>query len=124
MNAPREQAPSGSADASILLATIYGGYGNSTAMALATAANPTLNQGSTTGVGLYGSLTLAMIAQIIVNTETNAIAAFSGTSLPLEPHQPLRGGWLLQRNAANARSKPPRPIRSTRTSWWQAPERT
>ena len=84
VNAPREQAPSGSADASILLATIYGGYGNSTAMALATAANPTLNNvhpREHDGAGLYGSLTPATIAQIIVNTETNAIAAFSGTSL-------------------------------------------
>lgn len=68
--APQEQAPSGSPDASILLATLYGGS-SSTAQALATAA----------GGALYGNLSTATIDQIIVNTETNAIAAFYGTSL-------------------------------------------
>jgi outer membrane autotransporter protein len=66
--APREQAPAGGPDASILLATIYGG---STAAALALAP---------TG-GLYGALSTGTINQIIVNTETNALAAFYGTSL-------------------------------------------
>jgi outer membrane autotransporter protein len=66
--APQEQAPAGGPDASILLATIYGG---STAAAQALAP---------TG-GLYGDLTTATINQIIVNTETNALAAFYGTSL-------------------------------------------
>ncbi len=68
--APREQAPTGGPDASILLATIYGG---STAAA----------QGLANSVGgaLDGNLSTATINQIIVNTETNALAAFYGTSL-------------------------------------------
>jgi outer membrane autotransporter protein len=68
--APREQAPTGGPDASILLATVYGG---STPAA----------QGLANSVGgaLYGNLSTATINQIIVNTETNAIAAFYGTSL-------------------------------------------
>jgi len=66
--APAEQAPSGGPDASILLATVYGG---STAAAKALAP---------TG-GIYGSLSTGTINQIIVNTETQALAAFYGTSL-------------------------------------------
>ncbi|MDR3535075.1 MAG: autotransporter domain-containing protein [Acetobacteraceae bacterium] len=66
--APREQAPAGGPDASILLAPIYGG---------STAAAQTL---APTG-GLYGNLATGTINQIIVNTETNALAAFYGTSL-------------------------------------------
>jgi outer membrane autotransporter protein len=66
--APREQAPAGGPDASILLATVYGG---STTAALALAP---------TG-GIYGKLSTATINQIIVNTETQALAAFYGTSL-------------------------------------------
>jgi outer membrane autotransporter protein len=68
--APREQAPAGGPDASILLATVYGG---STAAAQALA--------SSVGGALYGNLSTGTINQIIVNTETNAIAAFYGTSL-------------------------------------------
>ncbi len=73
--APQEAAPSGGPDASILLATIYGGS-SATAKALANAAN-----GGTGGFGLDGSLSTATINQILVNTETNALAAFYGTSL-------------------------------------------
>jgi len=66
--APREQAPLGGPDASILLATIYGGS--------STAAQTLAPSG-----GLYGNLSTNTINQIIVNTETNALAAFYGTSL-------------------------------------------
>ena len=66
--APREQAPSGAPDASILLATVYGGN---------SAAAQTLAPSG----GMYGNLSTNTINQIIVNTETNAIAAFYGTSL-------------------------------------------
>jgi outer membrane autotransporter protein len=70
--APREQAPAGGPDASILLATLYGGA-NSNAATAALAAS--------VGGGLYGNLANSTINQIIVNTETNALAAFYGTSL-------------------------------------------
>ena len=73
--APQEAAPAGGPDASILLATLYGGS-SATAKALANAAN-----GGTDGSGLLGSLSTGTIDQIIVNTETNALAAFYGTSL-------------------------------------------
>jgi subtilase-type serine protease len=73
--APQEAAPVGGPDASILLATIYGGS-SATAKALANAAN-----GGTDGSGLLGNLSTGTINQIIVNTETNALAAFYGTSL-------------------------------------------
>ena len=66
--APREQAPAGASDASILLAPLYGG---STSYAQTLAPNG----------GLYGNLSTNTINQIIVNTETNALAAFYGTSL-------------------------------------------
>jgi outer membrane autotransporter protein len=66
--APREQAPSDGPDASILLATIYGG---------STAAAETLAPNG----GIYGDLASATINQIIVNTETQALAAFYGTDL-------------------------------------------
>ncbi len=66
--APREQAPAGMADASILLATLYGGT-SAAALALAP-------QG-----GIQGSLSTATINQILVNTEGEAFAAFYGTSL-------------------------------------------
>jgi subtilase-type serine protease len=68
--APREGAPAGTGDASILLATVYGG---STPAAQALA--------SSVGGALYGNLSKNTINQIIVNTETNALAAFYGTSL-------------------------------------------
>jgi subtilase-type serine protease len=73
--APQQAAPAGGPDASILLATIYGGS-SATAQALANAAN-----GGTNGSGLLGSLSTGTIKQIIVNTETNALAAFYGMSL-------------------------------------------
>ena len=73
--APREAAPAGGPDASILLATIYGGS-SATAKALANAAN-----GGTDGSGLLGNLATSTVNQIVVNTETNALAAFYGTSL-------------------------------------------
>jgi subtilase-type serine protease len=73
--APREAAPPGGPDASILLATIYGGS-SATAKALANAAN-----GGADGFGLDGSLSTSTINQILVNTETNALAAFYKTSL-------------------------------------------
>ena len=73
--APQEAAPAGGPDASILLATIYGGS-SATAKALANAAN-----GGTDGSGLLGNLATSTVNQIVVNTETNALAAFYGTSL-------------------------------------------
>jgi len=66
--APREAAPAGGPDASILLATVYGG---STSAAKVIAPNG----------GTLGNLQTGTINQIIVNTETNALAAFYGTSL-------------------------------------------
>jgi len=66
--APREAAPAGGPDASILLATLYGGS-TSAAQNLAP-----------TG-GIYGNLSTNTINQIIENTETNALAAYHGTSL-------------------------------------------
>jgi len=66
--APQEAAPAGGPDASILLATIYGG---STSAAQVLAPNG----------GIDGKLSTNTINQIIVNTETNALAAFYGTSL-------------------------------------------
>lgn len=68
--APREGAPAGGPDASILLATVYGG---STGQAQALA--------KSVGGPLYGNLSSATINQIIVNTEGNALAAFYGTPL-------------------------------------------
>lgn len=66
--APREQAPTGGPDASILLAPLYGG---STSAAKTIAPNG----------GLYGQLTTGTINQILVNTEGNALAAFYGSAL-------------------------------------------
>lgn len=66
--APREAAAAGGPDASILLATVYGGD--------STAAKTIAPNG-----GLLGSLSTNTINQIIVNTETNAFAAFYGTAL-------------------------------------------
>jgi len=66
--APREQAPAGGPDASILLAPLYGG---STSAARTIAPNG----------GLYGQLSTGTINQILVNTETNALAAFYGNPL-------------------------------------------
>lgn len=66
--APREAAPIGGPDASILLAPIYGG---STSAAKTLAPNG----------GIYGSLQTDTINQIIVNTEGQALAAFYGSAL-------------------------------------------
>ena len=66
--APREQAPAGGPDASILLAPLYGG---STSAAKTIAPNG----------GLYGQLSTGTINQILVNTETNALAALYGSAL-------------------------------------------
>jgi subtilase-type serine protease len=66
--APREAAPAGGPDASILLATVYGGD-SAAAKAIAPSG------------GMFGSLQTSTINQIIMNTETNAIAAFYGTPL-------------------------------------------
>ncbi|KTS39037.1 autotransporter [Methylobacterium indicum] len=66
--APREAAPSGGPDASILLAPLYGG-----SSAAAQRIAPT--------GGLYGTLATDTINQIVVNTESNAIAALYGTPL-------------------------------------------
>ena len=66
--APREAAPTGGPDASILLAPLYGG---STTAAAQIAP----------GGGLYGSLRTSTINQIVVATETNALSAFYGTPL-------------------------------------------
>ena len=66
--APREQAPSGAPDASILLATLYGG--DSAAAKLIAPSG-----------GLDGDLASSTIEQIVVNTEGKALAAFYGTSL-------------------------------------------
>ncbi|KQP10024.1 autotransporter [Methylobacterium sp. Leaf99] len=64
--APREAAPAGGPDPSILLATLYGG---STAAARTIAPNG----------GLHGQLATDTIQQIVVNTQTNALAALYGT---------------------------------------------
>jgi subtilase-type serine protease len=66
--APREQAPAGGPDAAILLAPLYGGSTG--------AARTIAPQG-----GLYGQLSTATINQIVVNTESNALAAFYGSPL-------------------------------------------
>ncbi|WP_243961388.1 autotransporter domain-containing protein [Methylobacterium sp. J-072] len=66
--APREAAPAGGPDASILLAPLYGG---STTAARTLAPNG----------GLYGQLSTDTINQIVVNTQTNALAAFYGSPL-------------------------------------------
>ncbi|MCJ2033928.1 autotransporter domain-containing protein [Methylobacterium sp. J-068] len=66
--APREAAPAGGPDASILLASLYGGSSDAAA------------QIAPRG-GLYGSLQTSTINQILVNTETNALSAFYGTPL-------------------------------------------
>jgi hypothetical protein len=66
--APREQAPTDGPDASILLATVYGG---SSAAALTLAPNG----------GIDGKLATSTINQILVNTEGEALAAFYGTDL-------------------------------------------
>ncbi len=66
--APREAAPAGGPDASILLATIYGG---NSAAATTIAPNG----------GLQGNLSTNTINQIIVNTEGTALAAFYGSPL-------------------------------------------
>ncbi|VIO78305.1 autotransporter domain-containing protein [Bradyrhizobium ivorense] len=66
--APREAAPAGGPDASILLATVYGGD-SAAAKTIAPAG------------GMFGSLSTSTINQILVNTETNAIAPFYGTAL-------------------------------------------
>lgn len=74
--APREAAPAGGPDASILLEPIFGGS-TTAATAIATATT----NGGTQAAGINGSLSTATINQIIVNTETTALAAFYGTSL-------------------------------------------
>jgi len=66
--APREAAPKSGPDASILLATVYGGD-SAAAKAIAPAG------------GMFGSLTTNTINQILVNTETNAIAPFYGSDM-------------------------------------------
>ncbi len=66
--APREAAPAGGPDASILLAPLYGG-----SSAAAQKIAPT--------GGLSGTLATDTINQIVVNTESNAIAALYGTPL-------------------------------------------
>ncbi len=66
--APQEAAPAGGPDASILLATLYGGD--------TTAARTLAPNG-----GIYGALATSTINQILVDTETNALAAFYGTPL-------------------------------------------
>ena len=63
-----DAAPAGGPDASILLATVFGG---STSAAQAIAPNG----------GINGRLATGTINQILLNTETSAIAAFSGTPL-------------------------------------------
>ena len=66
--APREAAPANGPDASILLAPLYGGS--------STAAQQIAPNG-----GLTASLQTATINQIVVNTESEALAAFYGTPL-------------------------------------------
>ena len=77
--APREAAPTSTGDASILLATVYGG-------------SSAAGQGLAASVGgaLYGNLSTNTINQIIVNTETNALAAFYGTTLSYWARPPQR----------------------------------
>lgn len=66
--APREAAPVGGPDASILLATVFGGS--------TTAARTIAPSG-----GTLGNLSTGTINQIIVNTEGQALSAFYGTAL-------------------------------------------
>lgn len=66
--APREAAPTGGPDASVLLATVYGG---NSAAAKAIAPNG----------GLLGNLSTDTINTIIVNTESQALAAYYGSAL-------------------------------------------
>lgn len=66
--APREGAPAGGPDASVLLAPLYGGDTRA-AQKIAPAG------------GLYGNLATDTINRIVVNTESNAIAGFYGTPL-------------------------------------------
>ncbi len=66
--APREAAPKNGPDASILLATVYGGD--------STAAKNIAPAG-----GMFGSLMTNTINQILVNTETNAIAGIYGSDM-------------------------------------------
>jgi uncharacterized protein with beta-barrel porin domain len=77
--APAEQAPTSGPnagpDASILLATLYGGS-SATAQNLANAVSGVVGSG-----GSLGNLSTNTINQIILNTETNALSAFYGTSL-------------------------------------------
>ncbi|CAO4175191.1 autotransporter domain-containing protein [Methylorubrum populi] len=68
VQAPREAAPAGGPDAAILLAPVYGG-------------NSAAAQQIAPNGGIAGSLQTATINQIVVNTETNALAAFYGTPL-------------------------------------------
>ncbi|MBK3402140.1 autotransporter domain-containing protein [Methylorubrum populi] len=65
---PREAAPAGGPDAAILLAPVYGGS--------STAAQRIAPAG-----GLAASLQTGTINQILVNTQTEALAAFYGTPL-------------------------------------------
>ncbi|MGA2893314.1 MAG: autotransporter domain-containing protein [Xanthobacteraceae bacterium] len=78
--APREQAPAGASDASILLATLYGGSSSVYSSVAQIAPNAPITTNGPYG-GLYGYLSTNTINQIIVNTETNALQAFYGTSL-------------------------------------------
>jgi hypothetical protein len=66
--APAEAAPAGGPDAAILLTTVYGG-------------STSASQAIAPKGGLYGNLQTSTIDQIIMNTETHALAAFYGTSL-------------------------------------------
>ncbi len=68
IQAPREAAPAGGPDASILLAPVYGG------------SSAAAQQIAPTG-GLSASLQTSTINQILVNTQGNALAAFYGTPL-------------------------------------------
>ena len=68
MAAAAEAAPAGGPDASILLATVFGG---STSAAQAIAPNG----------GVSGKLSTGTINQILLNTESPALAAFYGTPL-------------------------------------------
>lgn len=85
--APREQAPAGMADASILLATLYGGSSQAAQALLQTVAQAMQADGQTMPqvqglyAGIQGSLSTNTINQIVVNTQNEAFAAFYGTPL-------------------------------------------
>ena len=67
--------------AAILLATLYGGQGNTQAQALANAVTGNASSSANYNAGILANLTTDTINHIIQNTETQAMSAFYGTQL-------------------------------------------